>query len=178
MALICEAPPPRPAALKFDSISELYGHFERIFLSGNGTIQSRCGHVITAFDHHFWHLAGVRDKFSMLAEKDELLKTTDGFGKYYLRENGSRGKRLLSARETFQEPDEVWEDNPESDAKWVYLKEYYDSGYQFSVAFVDIESEGSSILVPISSFSCDKNRLRKKWRKGKLIYPKTAQPPG
>lgn len=176
MPLLCEAPPTRPALLEFGSISELYRLFEQLLLGDDPVIRTPCGHVISVYDHHFWHLVGVREKFSMKREKAELLRTTIGFGKYDLREGGARAKNLLSVIATYREPDEVREDNPRAKAKWVYLKEYNDpsNDHPFSVAFVDIETEGSSILVPTSRFSCDENGIRNKWQKGKLIYSRNS----
>ena len=177
MPLLCDLPPERPTYLILDSVSGLFLRFGEIFLAGDAVIHSACGHSITCFDHHFFHLVGIRHEWSMKAEREYIRATLDGFGKFELRENGSRAKNLQAAFQTFQHPDEVWEGNPVADARWTYIKEFHHRNYPFSIGFVTPETEGGTIFVPTSSFPCDKNRL-KKWRQGQLVYAsKTAQPP-
>jgi hypothetical protein len=179
MALLRESPPKRPAPLKFDSISELYKLFGDLFLAGDGIIVSPCGHQIHCLKHHFFHLAGVevegKSRLFIKYEEEEIVATTDGVGKYKLRQNGSRAKRLMAALLAFQEPDEVWTGNTSASAKWVYVKEFEsEDQYSFSVAFVT-ESENELrevILVPTSCFFVTRVSLGK-WRKGTLIYPET-----
>jgi hypothetical protein len=178
MPLLCEAPPDRPTHLELSSIRELYDSFNELFRSGDEVIQSPCGHRIVCLKHHFFHLAGIlvvgTPRLFMRYEEPEIIATTAGFGKYILREGGARAKHLPSAIETYRRPDEVWEDNPKAQARWVYIKEFASKPYPFSIAFVD-ESEnekGEIILAPTSSFPCDKTSLRK-WRNGTQILHKT-----
>jgi hypothetical protein len=114
------------------------------------------------------------DELSIQKERSVILATTNGFGHYELRESGSRARHLLSARETLDHPDEVWQDNPRAtSAKWVYVKEFDSKPYRFSVALVGIWTprEGSSeIYVPLSSFQVDKTGI-KKWKQSVKIYP-------
>ena len=73
--------PKRPELLKFSSLSELYRHFETLFLSGNSSSYecvSACGHTMKVFDHHFFHMVklGHPDKPKLLLmanEKDTIL---------------------------------------------------------------------------------------------------------
>ena len=111
------------------------------------------------------------DELSMPHERDKLLGTVEGFAYYELREGGSRARHLRSARETLENPDEVWEENPRViSAKWVYVKEYESKPYSFSIALVGEWKANSTIIVPFSSFPCDKKNV-KKWRQTKKIYP-------
>jgi hypothetical protein len=93
----------------------------------------------------------------------------DGFSNYSIGHGGSRAKNLRSAYETLTSPDEVWEDNPRTQSRWVYVKEYAAVPYPFSVALVT-EREQEAIIVPMTSFPCKKTDV-KKWRNGKKIYP-------
>ena len=170
MPLICDSPAPRPAQLELISISDLFAQFERIFLDGNAAIHSRCGHVILFFDHHFFHMTDVGSGLFMYDEKETIRSTTSGFGKYVPAQNGSRAKHLVSARMTIQEPDEVWEGNPKSRGRWVYVKEFEDSYYPFSVAIITDRPDQGGIIVPKTSFPCKRGDI-KKWRKGVKIYP-------
>ncbi len=175
MSLLCDSPPKRPAPLRLISISELFADFERIFLSGDAKIYSRCEHVVLFFDHHFFHLADVGSGLFMYNEKEAIRSTTDGFGKYEPAQNGSRARHLNSAKATIEAPDEVWEGNPKSRGRWVYLKEFDDSPYPFSVAIITNRDDGT--IVPKTSFPCRRSDING-WRRGVRIYPKTAQPPG
>ena len=176
MALINVAPPNRPNAVEYKSISELYHRFREIFLNGNKPlIVSPCGHQIYCFEHHFFHMAGVVvegiDELTMPQERPKILAAVDGLAHYELRDNGSRARHLASARETLECPDEVWTENPKVDsAKWVYIKEFDSKPYPFSVALVGVWEANSSITVPFSSFPVDKGQI-KKWRKSERIFP-------
>jgi hypothetical protein len=168
--------PARPPKVEFQSIRELYQQFDDIFLSGTKSlIVSPCGHKIYSFEHHLFHMAGVVvegiAELSMPEERDRILSTTEGFGYYELREGGARARHLRSARETLENPDEIWTENPHLEsAKWVYIKEFDSKPYPFSVAFVGAWEANSTIIVPFSSFPIEK-RNAKKWRKSKRIYP-------
>lgn len=168
--------PTRPPKVEYLSIREAYLQFEEIFLSGNKSlIVSPCGHKIYCFEHHFFHMAGVIvdgvNELSMPRERDTILKTTHGFAHYELREGGSRVRHLRSARETLENPDEIWADNPRVvSAKWVYIKSYESKPYAFSVALVGEWEANSTIVVPFSSFPCDARNI-KKWRQSRRIYP-------
>jgi hypothetical protein len=168
--------PARPPRLEYRSIRGLYLQFEEIFLADNKSlILSSCGHKIYCFEHHFFHMAGVVvdgvDELSMPHERDTILKSSDGFAHYELRENGSRARHLKSAREVLENPDEVWEENPKvTSAKWVYIKEFDSLPYRFSIALVGEWQANSTIIVPFSSFPCDGKNV-KKWRQSKKIYP-------
>lgn len=167
---------PRPQALEYSSIRGLYDQFAEIFLEDRKSlILSPCGHKIYCFEHHFFHMAGIVvegiEKLSMPQERDKILKTTEGFAHYELREGGSRARHLRSARETLESPDEVWEQNPRAvSAKWVYVKEYDSKPYSFSIALVGEWQTNSTIVVPLSSFPCHRKNV-KKWRQSKRIYP-------
>lgn len=111
------------------------------------------------------------EELSMPNEQDTILKTTDGLAHYELREGGSRAKHLRSARETLENPDEVWAENPRvQSAKWVYIKEFDSKPYPFSIALVGEWKANSTIIVLFSSFQVEK-RNAKKWRQSKIIYP-------
>jgi hypothetical protein len=168
--------PTRPPKVEFLSIRELYLQFDEIFLSDKKSlVVSPCGHKIYCFEHHFFHMAGVVvdgvDELSMPKERDTILKTADGFAHYELREGGSRARHLRSARETLENPDEVWVENPRVvSAKWVYIREYDSKPYTFSVVLVGEWEANSTIIVPFSSFPCARKNV-KKWRQSKRIYP-------
>jgi hypothetical protein len=168
--------PQRPASLEFASISELFRKFDELFLEDKKSLTvSPCGHRIYCFEHHFFHMSGVVvdgiDELSIQDERDTILATIDGFGRYELREGGSRARHLPSARVTIENPDEVWEDNPKVvSAKWVYIKEFDSKPYPFSVALIGVWRANSSIIVPFSSFQVEKKNIRK-WRAGNRIYP-------
>lgn len=171
MGLISLAPPKRPDAIEYDSMAELYGLFETIFLSSGGVISSSSGEAISCFDHHFFHLAKVsvagRERLFMRDEKSEITSLTDGFGKYEVFHQ--RAKYLRSAYETLEEPDEVWEvPTIQKSAKWTYVKEYDSKPYPFSVALIAEREAG--LIVPVSSFPCRKTDV-KKWRRGLRVYP-------
>jgi hypothetical protein len=168
--------PLRPPRVEYASIREVYVQFDEIFLAGNKSlIVSPCGHKIYCFEHHFFHMTGVivagMKELSMPDERETILKTTDGFAHYELREGGSRVRHLKSAREVLQNPDEIWTENPRvRSAKWVYIKEYDSKPHAFSVALVGEWQANSTIIVPFSSFPCEKRNI-KKWRQSRRIYP-------
>jgi len=111
------------------------------------------------------------EELSMPHERETILETADGFAHYELREGGSRARHLRSARETLENPDEVWVENPSVlSAKWVYIKEYDSKPYPFSIALVGEWEANSTIIVPFSSFPCEKRGV-KKWRQTKKIHP-------
>jgi hypothetical protein len=177
MPLLCKAPPKRPTNLEANSIADLYLRFRELFLAGNATIESRCGQRITVFKYHFFHLAGIQidgedERLFMFQEEASIMSNATDFGRFNLKENGSRARHLPSALLTYREPDVVIEDHPNADARWVYLKEYDGAPYPFSVAFVTDRPDEGGILVPTSSWKCDKYSA-KKWLKGggRKIYP-------
>jgi phage-Barnase-EndoU-ColicinE5/D-RelE like nuclease2 len=143
MSLISDKPT-RPPTVEYLSIRDVYLQFDEIFLAGRKSlIVSPCGHKIYCFEHHFFHMTGVivggLKELSMPHERDTILNTTHGFAHYDLREKGSRVRHLRSARETLENPDEIWADNPRVlSAKWVYIKEYHSKPYAFSVALVGV----------------------------------------
>jgi hypothetical protein len=174
MGLLNDKPPKRPQGWKFASIAELYQLFEGLFLDANGLIESKCGHQISIFDHHLFHMCGItRDstRLFMPEEKEALLALTDGFGEYQLVHGGSRARDLPSAHATLLEPDEVWCENPRaSSAEWIYIKEFDSRPYPFSIALLKRRTKGNGIIVPLSSFCCKKNRIRA-WRETTRLYP-------
>ena len=105
----------------------------------------------------------------MKDEKETILATTEGFSNYVIGHGSSRAKNLRAAYETLTTPDEVWENNPKAQARWVYVKEYGPGPYPFSVALVTYR-EKEAIIVPKTSFPCKKGDV-KKWRSGNKIYP-------
>lgn len=105
----------------------------------------------------------------MRDEKNEIRETTDGFAPYSVGHKGSRAKHLRATYETLVSPDEVWEDNPKAKAKWVYLKEYDNAPYPFSIVLVTTRPE-QGLIVPVTGFPCKKGDI-KKWRAGDRIYP-------
>jgi hypothetical protein len=113
--------------------------------------------------------ASGKDRLFMRDEKKVILGTGVGFAQYILGHGGSRARHLQAARETLCAPDEVWEDNPKANSRWVYIKEYDSVPYPFSIALVTERTE-ESIIVPVSSFPCKKGDV-KKWRNGRKIYP-------
>lgn len=115
------------------------------------------------------------EELSMPHERETILRTIDGFGHYELREGGSRAKHLRSARETLENPDEIWAENPRvQSAKWVYIKEFNSKPYPFSIALVGEWEANSTIIVPFSSFPVAKRNV-KKWRQSKKLYPLTHE---
>jgi hypothetical protein len=168
--------PARPPRVQYLSIRDVYLQFHEIFLADRKSlIVSPCDHRIYCFEHHFFHMAGVVvegiPELSMPKERDTILRTADGFAHYELREGGSRANHLRSARETLESPDEIWAENPRvTSAKWVYVKEYDSKPYPFSIALVGEWEANSTIIVPFSSFPCDRKNARK-WRQSKRIYP-------
>jgi hypothetical protein len=168
--------PVRPAKVEYQSIRDVYLQFDEIFLADRKSlIVSPCGHKIYCFEHHFFHMTGVIvegiDELRMTKERESILRTTDGFAHYELRDGGSRARHLRSARETLEAPDEVWTENPRVvSAKWVYVKEYDSKPYAFSVALVGEWESNSRIIVPFSSFAVERRNVRK-WRQTKLVYP-------
>lgn len=105
----------------------------------------------------------------MRDEKETILATQEGFSDYEIGHGGSRAKNLKAAYETLTTPDEVWENNPKTQSRWVYVKEYDAVPYPFSVALVAYREE-QAIIVPATSFPCKKGDV-KKWRGGNRIYP-------
>ena len=176
MPLTHPNPPLRPSAVTYGSISELYSHYENAFIADKKSlILSPCNHKIYCFEHHFFHMAGVLvdgiEELSMPQERETILKTIEGFAHYELREGGSRARHLRSARETLENPDEIWAENPKvQSAKWVYIKEFNSKPYPFSVALVGEWKANSTIIVPFSSFPVQKSNV-KKWRQSKKLYP-------
>lgn len=174
MGLINQNPPKRPSDLEFASIAELFQLFAGLFLNEEGCIQSMCGQQISTFDHHFFHLCGIardKDRLFMPEEKAQLLAIRDGFGDYDMVHRGSRARDLPSAHATLLEPDEVWAENPKANsAEWVYVKEFDSKPYSFTIALLTARRKEKGIIVPLSSFCCNTNRV-KVWRRTKRIYP-------
>lgn len=170
--LINQDPPKRPPTVQYSCMRELYLAFEQIFLCDGGKIESKCGHKILAFDHHFFHMAAIAipgiDKLFMKNEKEKILALDVGFGLYEVGE--PRARHLRSAHLTICEPDEVWLENPKAKCKWVYVKEFDSQPYRFSVALITERPEENNIIVLVSSFPCKKGDI-KKWRKGRRIHP-------
>jgi hypothetical protein len=171
--------PSRPNLLQFSSLRELYLHFERVFLQGSSsshTVVSSCGHTITIFDHHFFHMVKLTHPnkprpLNMLDEKENILGTSDGFGPYEYEKH--RAIYLESAMLCLLNPDEVWGNPGLESAKWVYIKHFATTPYTCTIFLVGERPEG---LVPITSFP-GRNRDIKKWGRGTRIYPKTHLPP-
>jgi phage-Barnase-EndoU-ColicinE5/D-RelE like nuclease2 len=163
----------RPACCDFDSMASLYARYESIFLSDGGVINSPCGHEILVFDHHFFHLAAVVvegcEKPTMPDHKAIITGLHEGFADYQLLHGGSRARNLPSTRITMEDPDEVWEDCPIARAKWVYVKEFDSKPYPFTVSLLTERPDENGIIVPVSSFPCNKRDVRR-WRQGRLIY--------
>ena len=172
MPLLCESPPKRPPILQCSSISELLLHFEEMFLSEGGIIQSASGLKIQVLGDHFFHLVGINGLWSMPAERAEILATTDGMGKYEMGRNGSRARRLWQARETMLDPDVVSEHSPHAHDRWVFVKEYDDLPNAFTVALVK-EREGDGTIIPGTTFPCRKTDI-KRWLEGTRIYTKNT----
>jgi hypothetical protein len=170
--LINQNPPKRPPKVEYTCMRELYLAFEEIFLCHGGNIQSKCGHALSVFDHHFFHMAAVTvqgiEKLFMKHEKERILALDSGFGLYDV--GPSRAQHLRSAHLTVCAPDEVWVENPKAKAKWVYVKEFDSKPYPFSVALITERPDENYIIVPVSSFPCKKGDI-KKWRKGTRIHP-------
>jgi hypothetical protein len=111
------------------------------------------------------------EKLSIQNERPSILAAHDGFAHYELRDGGSRARHLASARETLENPDEVWTDNPKvASAKWVYIKEYDSKPYPFSIALVGEWFANTIIIVPFSSFPCGKRNVDR-WRQTNRIFP-------
>lgn len=149
--------PLRPRGWEFESIAELYRLFQGLFLNAEGYLESKCGHRISVFDHHFFHMCGVtRDKarLFMPEEKEQILALATGFGEYELAHGGSRARDLPSAHATLLDPDEVWTENPTTNsAEWIYVKEFDSKPYPFTVALLMRRPDENGIIVPVSSFA-------------------------
>lgn len=163
--------PPRPPPCRYASLCELYEEFDRIFLQSE-QVDSTSGQTIRIYDHHFFHMVGIEVKgqrrLFMAQEKEVILATKEGFGHFEVLYGGSRAKNLPSAYATITEPDEVWEDNPRcTNAKWVYIKQFDSAPYPYTVALITLRQQ-EKIIVPVSSFPCKKNDI-KKWRRGKRV---------
>lgn len=122
---------PRPDLLTYGCLRDLYLGFEELFLGNAGSttnvLESRCGHVIYVFDHHFFHMVKLDHPTKpkpllMGEEKQIILATVDGFGPYT--HDKQRAIYLPAAALTLTEPDEVWEDSTLKTADWVYIKEF------------------------------------------------------
>ncbi len=168
---------PRPALLEFSSLAELYQHYERLFLGGNEkshTFTTACGHTTRIFDHNFFHMVKLKDParpgqtLLMAIEKENILATTEGFGKYT--HEKQRAIYLASALECFLQPDEVWEDPTLNSATWIYIREYDTDPYVFTVLLVGGPADG---VAPVTSFPCLWRQI-KKWRRGKRIWPQNT----
>lgn len=155
-------------------MSELFQHYERIFLLENGATQSQvnstCGHTITIFDHSFFHMVKLdhpaKPKPLLMAnEKCIILATQQGFGSYTY--DRQRAAYLESAMACLVSPDEVWLNPNLKTAKWVYIKHFETKPYSCTILLVAERSEGP---VPNTSFP-GKTRDAKKWGVGKKIYP-------
>ncbi len=168
--------PKRPDLLEFSSLSELYGHFEQIFLDGNPSsneLVSACGHTVKVFDHHFFHMVKLEhpDKprpLLMANEKETIIATTPGFGTYTY--DNQRAIYLASAALCLAHPYEVWEDPSLNTAKWIYIKQFDASPYAYTILLVG-ERDGG--VVPVTSFP-GKERDARNWRRGVQIYPKNT----
>ena len=130
---------------------------------------SYCFSITTFFTWPTW----VVD-CSCTTKKEAIRSTTDGFGKYEPAQNGSRARHLNSAKATIEAPDEVWEGNPKSRGRWVYLKEFDDSPYPFSVAIITNRDDGT--IVPKTSFPCRRSDING-WRRGVDTTPKQLSHP-
>ena len=166
--------PTRPSNVSYNSISELYLKYVEIFLAGGRSpLVTPCGHEIVFFDHHFFHMASItvdgKEKLFMREEKARILETNEGFGDYWIGHKGSRAKHFHASFETLTTPDEVWQDNPNAKARWVYVKEFDSIPYPFSVVLVTTRPE-QSLIVPVTGFPC-RRKDGKKWRAGTKIYP-------
>lgn len=135
-----------------------------------GMVISSCGHEIQIFDHHFFHFVKLEhpDKpqpLLMVREKQTILTTTSGFAPYSY--DKQRAIYLESAGMCLRYPDEVWLDENLTTGKWIYLKEFDQQPYCFTV-FLLAERKGG--VVPVTSFPAKKRDARK-WRRGVKIYP-------
>lgn len=162
----------RPPLIHFSSVCELYRHFERLFLGGNSTshtLESTCGHKITVFDHHFFHVVKLdhpekSKPLLMSNEKTTILATQNGFGPYS--HDRQRAIYLESAVHCLCSPDEVWDDPTLDSARWIYITEYDTSPYSHTILLVGERGEDP---VVVTSFPA-KRRNAQKWRRGKLMY--------
>ena len=161
----------RPDLLTYDSMRGLYLAFQELFLGENTTqteIRSACGHDIRIFDHHFFHLVKLDEAsrpkpLLMRDEKAAILGLEEGFGTYT--HDRQRAIYLRSAIMTLRDPDEVWEDDSLSSARWVYLKEFDSTPYNYTILLIGIRADGE-YLVPVTSFA-GKPRDAKRWRRGR-----------
>jgi len=163
----------RPELLDFSALSDLYRHFERLFLNGHASsyeLVSACGQTIKVFDHHFFHMVkldhpNLPKPLLMANEKGTITATTSGFGAYTY--DKQRAIYLASAIVCLVHPDEVWEDPSLRTAKWIYIKEFDAKPYAFTIFLVGERHGGA---VPVTSFPA-KIRDARKWRRGTCIYP-------
>ena len=172
MGLLCKLPPGRPKPLKITSVAQLFRDFEALFLR-EPPIQSCCGHSVTCLPRHFFHLAGFDHDRKYRIEKhlNYILRTTDGMGKYQLLYDAARARNLPTALMTLRFPDEVWERNPKSRSRWVYIKEYDFKPDSFYVALV---RPWRGLIIPRSSFPCKRSDLNR-WRRGQMLsFPKAT----
>lgn len=171
-------PATRPDLIDFSSVAELYRHYERLFLHGNDkshTFPLGCDHVAKVFDHNFFHMVKLKDpekladeKLLMSVEKEIILATTDGFGKYTY--DRQRAIYLASARDCFLNPNEVWKDQDLETADWIYIKEYDTRPYRFTVLLTAGPKKG---VAPVTSFPVRAGQI-KKWRRGTKVWPQNS----
>jgi len=164
-------PADRPPLLLYQSLRELYLYYEATFLCGrsSNSFVSPCDHVITFFDHHFFHLVKLGHPASikplrMDREKPAILAADKNFAEYT--HDRQRAIYLASALLCIREPDEVWLNGELKSAKWAYLKRFTAKPYSLTVFLIGERLEG---LVPITSFPC-RARDARKWARGTKIF--------
>jgi hypothetical protein len=168
----------RPELLSFKCLADMYRSFERLFLGAEGSSSRnhvlRCGHTVTALEHNFFHMVKMTgpegQHLFMREEKEKILACTENFGAYKFEHNDHRAKYLLSALDTMEDPDQIFECDNLKTAKYSFVKEYKSKPYPFTVFLI---STWESLLVPATSFQCRRNDS-KKWRCGKLIYARNT----
>ena len=165
--------PKRPPDINFASVSELYNHFLRIFMSGSPHLYefiSKCGCKITVLDHHFFHMVKLqvtgKQKLFMREEKANIISQIEGFDVYTY--DAHRARHLPSAMETLLNPDCVYRTEILRTADSVFIKEYDSLPYPYTATLVGMREGG--LKVPVTAFPVKRKDL-KKWIRGTKLFP-------
>jgi hypothetical protein len=175
MARRTPRPSKRPQGLQLASLHQLYVDFERLFLASQPReryFESPCCHQLAVFDHNFFHFVklwhptrGVEmgngeKKFRAAEELPRVRSQIAGFGSYTV--DRARAQYLPSAHATFMWPDGILElRSPQPDrATHVFYREFDHAAAPFTAVLVKRED---GRFVPVTSFPCDKRKMRN-WR--------------
>ncbi len=162
-----------PPLVQYASLAEIYSRYVNEYVS-HSPIEAACGCRSHCYEHHFIHMIKLnfpgKEKLWFPDEKPVILATTKGFGEYT--HDALRARRLLYSLECLRNPDEVVRPVTLRTADRAYIKEFGNAAapYPFTVVLVRKEDVGLTL--------CTGQPVRrtdiKKWRKGKLLWPKNT----